>query len=108
MAVDTGGNLFFAERGDRIREVVQTTGRIMTRVAGNGTAVTAATAVPPPVPNHSIPTGMAVDTSGNLYIIDGNRIRKVTTTDGIITTVAGNGVPGYSGDRGAGHQCATR
>ncbi len=47
------------------------------------------------------PNGVALDTSGNLYIADRNnhRIRKVDTS-GIITTVAGNGTTGYSGDGG--------
>jgi uncharacterized protein (TIGR03437 family) len=47
------------------------------------------------------PTGLAFDKSGNLYIADGlnNRIRKVS--GGVITTVAGNGTAGYSGDKGA-------
>ena len=48
------------------------------------------------------PFAVAVDASGNLYIADGgnNRIRKVTAS-GTITTVAGTGQPGYSGDGGA-------
>ncbi len=48
------------------------------------------------------PYGVALDASGNLYIADtyNNRIRKVDT-NGIITTVAGNGSGGYSGDGGA-------
>ncbi len=39
---------------------------------------------------------------GNLYIVDqfNHRIRKVTASTGIITTIAGNGVGGYSGDNG--------
>jgi uncharacterized protein (TIGR03437 family) len=47
------------------------------------------------------PTGIAVDKSGNLYIADGlnNRVRKVS--GGVITTVAGNGTAGYTGDKGA-------
>jgi len=51
------------------------------------------------------PTGVAVDTSGNLYIADsGNyRVRKVSTA-GVITTVAGNGISGYSGDGGPATQ----
>ena len=49
----------------------------------------------------SYPAGVAVDTAGNLYIADagGQRVRKVTLA-GIITTVAGNGTPGFSGDGG--------
>jgi hypothetical protein len=45
---------------------------------------------------------MAVDSSGNIYIIDSNnyRIRKVAASTGIITTVAGIGAFGYSGDNG--------
>ena len=48
------------------------------------------------------PSGVAVDTSGNFYIADtkNNRIRKVTTSTGIITTVAGSASGGFSGDGG--------
>jgi len=49
----------------------------------------------------SYPSGVAFDSAGNFYIADyySARIRKVSTS-GIITTVAGNGVMGYSGDNG--------
>jgi sugar lactone lactonase YvrE len=48
------------------------------------------------------PTGVAVDSSGNLYIADAanNRIRRVDNSTGIITTIAGTGSVGYSGDNG--------
>jgi trimeric autotransporter adhesin len=48
----------------------------------------------------NFPDGVALDTDGNLYIGDArnNRIREVAISGGTITTVAGNGVPGYSGD----------
>jgi hypothetical protein len=48
------------------------------------------------------PHGVAVDTNGNIYIADSaeNVIRKVAAGTGIITTVAGNGTAGYSGDGG--------
>ena len=50
----------------------------------------------------NIPWGVAVDGSGNLYIADAgnNRIRKVDL-NGVITTVAGNGTQGFTGDGGA-------
>jgi trimeric autotransporter adhesin len=49
------------------------------------------------------PAGVAVDASGNLYIADATnwRVRKVDASTNIITTVAGNGVQGSSGDNGA-------
>src|SRR5439155_10655256 len=49
----------------------------------------------------NLPFGVAVDGAGNLFIADtsNNRIRKVSS-DGIITTVAGNGSQGFSGDGG--------
>ena len=100
IAVDFSGNLYIADAGNsRIRKV--TPGGIITTVAGNGNngyngdniAATSA---------ELNPSGVAVDGAGNLYIADiGNsRIRKVMPT-GIITTVAGNGNQGYSGDNGA-------
>src|SRR3989344_5151127 len=48
------------------------------------------------------PNGMVYDTNGNLYIADstGQRIRRVDAQSGIITTIAGNGVSGFSGDGG--------
>ncbi len=49
------------------------------------------------------PWGVAVDSSGNVYIADqyNHRIRKVTMSTGIITTIAGSGSSSYSGDNGA-------
>lgn len=48
------------------------------------------------------PEGLALDAAGNLYISDSynNRIRKVDATSGLIDTVAGNGMDGFSGDGG--------
>lgn len=49
----------------------------------------------------NLPTSVALDSAGNMYVSDWNaRIRKVDRQTGIITTVAGTGVPGYSGDGG--------
>jgi sugar lactone lactonase YvrE len=71
-------------------------------VAGNGTAgSTGDGGLATSAELHS-PYGVAVDTSGNIYIADqaNNKIRKVTATTGDISTVAGDGTAGYSGDGG--------
>ena len=69
-------------------------------MAGNGTAGYSGDNGPATSAQLNTPYGVAVDAAGNLYIADtGNhRIRKVS--NGVITTVAGNGTPGYSGDNG--------
>ncbi len=98
VAVDSAGNVYIADTSnERIREV---SGGTITTVAGNGTAGFSGDGGP--ATSASInPQGVAVDSVGNLYIADegNNRIRKVS--GGIITTVAGNGIPGFSGDGGA-------
>jgi sugar lactone lactonase YvrE len=96
VAVDSNGNLYIADTGNnRIREV---SNGVITTVAGgraslgdNGPATSA---------QINSPTGVAVDSAENLYIADfgDSRIRKVSNA--IITTVAGNATPGFSGDKG--------
>lgn len=78
----------------------QSSGSITT-VAGNGTEGYAGDGGPAVSAQLSHDTNIAFDSSGNLYIADqiNQRIRKVTS-DGQITTVAGNGTPGFSGDGG--------
>ncbi len=98
IAVDSAGNLYIADPGNnRIRKV---SNGVITTVAGNGTRASAATTARPPAPSCLDPEGVAVDSAGNLYIADtlNYRIRKVS--NGVITTVAGNGTQGYSGDGG--------
>jgi len=100
-AVDAAGNLYIDDEGNgRIRKVAATSG-IITTVAGNGTAGYSGDGGPATSAQLDRPSGAAVDAAGNLYIADegNNRIRKVAAA-GIITTVAGNGAPGYSGDGG--------
>src|SRR5204863_150876 len=87
---------------ERIRKVAAAAG-IITTVAGNGVCGFAGDGGAATNANLSVPTGVAVDASGNLYIADNSnhRIRKVTAATGIITTVAGNGSPSFAGDGGA-------
>jgi uncharacterized protein (TIGR03437 family) len=96
VAIDSANNLFIAEEGtNRIREV---TNGVITTVAGGGLAGYNGDNIPVTVAELNSPTGIAVDAAGNLYIADqlNNRIRKVS--NGVITTVAGNGTAGYNGD----------
>ena len=78
---------------------INSKGKIITTVAGGGSFGDGGTAT---VANLNNPYGVCVDGSGNMYIADygNNRIRKVAP-GGIISTIAGNGTLGYSGDGGA-------
>jgi sugar lactone lactonase YvrE len=103
VAVDTSGNLFIADQGNsRIRRVDAAT-KIITTVAGGGTP-TSGVGDGGPATSARLrnPQGVALDTSGNLLIADtfDQRVRRVDGATGIITTVAGNGTPGFSGDGG--------
>ena len=102
VAIDSGGNLYIADTGNhRIRKVSAGTG-VITTVAGNGNYSFSGDNGAANVASFNGPTGIAVDKTGNLYIADlgNNRIRKISAGTGIIATVAGNGVAGYSGDGG--------
>jgi NHL repeat-containing protein len=98
LAVDSGGNLFIADiHNHRVRKV--STDGIIATVAGNGSVGLSGDGGPA-TSSPLFPTGVAVDSAGNLFIVDSNsRVRKVSR-DGIITTVAGNGTNGFSGDGG--------
>jgi len=73
---------------------------MITTVAGNGSDVDSGTVGPATADGFYGIEGVAVDKIGNLFITDGNLIRKVDTS-GIISTFAGTGTAGYSGDGGA-------
>lgn len=100
VAVDTAGNLFIADTGNyRIRKVTASTGIIST-VVGTGSTYSGGDGGLAINASLSNPIGVIVDGSNNLYIIDGNSIRKVTASTGVITKVAGSGTAGFSGDGG--------
>ncbi len=101
VAVDSHGNLFIADTGNaRIREVDVSTG-IITTVAGGGMVGAGSDGGPAASANRVSPGGRPIDGSGDVLFSDtgGNRVRSVST-GGIITTLAGNGQAGFSGDNG--------
>jgi uncharacterized protein (TIGR03437 family) len=102
IAFDSAGDLYIADANNhRVRKVTGATGKINT-VAGTGVSGYNGDGILATSAQLYKPTGVLVDSSGNLYIADSenNRIRKVDASTGIITTVAGNGNAGYSGDGG--------
>ena len=83
VCVDAAGNIYFADNGNsRIRKVAAATGVISTLASGIN------------------PYYMCMDASGNLYFSTTGAIKKINLSSGIITTVAGTGTAGYSGDGG--------
>ncbi len=102
VAVDSHGNVFFADAGNnRVRRI--SGDGIITTVAGNGSYGFSGDGGQATSTSVTIPRGLAVDSADNLFIAEEGRIRKVSA-DGTITTVAG-GIPfgvarGFSGDGG--------
>jgi sugar lactone lactonase YvrE len=103
VSVDAAGNLYIADTGNgRIRKVDAVT-KIITTIAGGGSTSSIGDGGPATAASLSGPNTVALDAAGNLYIADsGNhRIRKVSAATKIISTVAGTGTKGFSGDGGA-------
>ena len=99
IALDPLGNLYIATAGDsRVRRV---SGGIISTIAGNGSDGYVGENQPAIQSELASPNGLAADAFGNVYIAEsGNRIMQVGG-DGSLSTIAGTGTPGYSGDGGA-------
>ena len=110
LAVDTQGNIYVADAdGHRIRRIDAATGVIST-VAGDGTPGFAGDGGPATEAKLSFPADAILDSQDNLLIADtsNNRVRRVDGTTGVITTVAGTGTFGFSGDGGRADRATMR
>jgi TonB family protein len=102
LAVDRDGNVYVADAGRSIIYKINSTGTTMSLFAGDGKDGFQGDGGPASSSELNVPYDLAMDDAGNLYIADtGNsRIRRITP-NGTISTVAGNGTAGFSGDGGA-------
>ncbi len=101
--LDTAGNIYFVDAGSyRIRKVSKSTGTINS-IAGNGFHGFSGDGILATSATLNYPLGIITDRYGNIYFTDNgnNRVRQINTS-GIISTIAGNGSVGYTGDGGPG------
>ena len=99
IAIDAAGNLYIADNGNnRIRKV--STSGIITTIAGTGTGGYTGDGGPATAAEIGAPYGIVVDTMGNIYFSDNRDVVRKINTSGIISTIAGTGTGGFSGDGG--------
>ncbi len=100
ICIDNTGNIFIADDGNNVIRKVTSSG-IITTFAGTGSEGYSGDGGQATNAQLRNPTGVATDDNGNVFIADyiNNVVRKVSSS-GIITTIAGAGVSGYSGDGG--------
>jgi large repetitive protein len=103
VALDAAGNVFIADTWNNVIRKVSADGSNITTIAGTGTAGYSGDGGAAGAAQLSSPRGIVVDSSGNIIFADaGNqRIREISAGTGTITTIAGTGTAGYSGDNGA-------
>jgi hypothetical protein len=102
IAFDAGGDAYVSDANNNVVRKVSAATRIITTIAGTGTSGFSGDSGAAVNANLNLPQGVALDSSGNLYIADNQnqRIRMVNASTGIITTLAGTSSAGYTGDGG--------
>jgi sugar lactone lactonase YvrE len=102
VAVDAGGNVYIADQNNQRIRIVFAGSGVITTIAGKGTIGAGGDGGAAVNAQLNFPTGVAVDNAGNVFIADNSnyRIRKILSGTGLITTIAGTGIAGYSGEAG--------
>ncbi len=102
IASDSSGNIYIADTVNHMIRKVQKSSGIISTIAGNGAGYSGDGGLATSAQFNNL-YSIAVDSSDNIYIADtsNHRIRKIDKATGIIITVAGTGISGYSGDGGS-------
>lgn len=97
---DNSGNLYIVDYLSSVVRMVNSQTGIITTIAGTGKAGYNGDGIAAVAAQLNTPTDIDLDGQGNIYLSDmqNNRIRKIDAATGIITTIAGNGIKGFSGD----------
>ncbi len=98
LAMDSSGNLFIADTGNHTVRRISGSGMIEP-FAGSGEPIDKRDGGPASLAQFHYPSDIAADAAGNVYVLDANQIRRIDP-NGTITTIAGTGENGYSGDGG--------
>src|SRR5437868_12198586 len=100
---DAHGNLYFSDTFNHCVRRVHARSGVITTCAGCGEAGYSGDGGPAGRARFNEPYGIAVDSSGNIYVADRHNhcVRRVDSASGTVTTFAGNGSAGFSGDNGA-------
>ena len=110
MALGPDGALYFCDVANNRVQRLDLKSKKMTTIAGDGRAAYAGDGGPAVAASLKAPHELAFDNLGNLYVAerDNHVIRKVDRKTGVISTVAGTGAPGFSGDGGPGSKAQLR
>lgn len=98
-AIDGSGNIYLSDISNQRIRKINLAGIINTIGGGGASAVDGIPATNASL-NLSPRAPITTDAAGNIFFVESNKIRKITATTGIISTVAGTGIPGFSGDGG--------